>query len=128
MVGGSLWNIGLVSASVLSFASACLMILLWNLELLYFMPIAFAISFLIGFLIIDVKRSVLYTYVSMILGKILATTVFLAPYVIYQESVAATNYAAVVVLSVMAKLFVTTVIVYFLGAMFGCFIGEKVAE
>lgn len=92
------------------------------------MPMAFAISFLIGFLIVDIKKSVLYTYLSMILGKGLAATVFLAPYLIYQESVIATNYAAVVVLSVIAKLFVTTAIVYFLGAMLGCFTGEKVVE
>ena len=125
MTRGPLWDLGLVSASIFNYASACLMIILWEFELLYYIPIAFAISFMIGFLIVDVKKSVIYTYASMVLGNGVAIAAFLTPYVIYKESTLATNFAATIVLSVIAKLFMVTAIVYFLGAMLGCFLGEK---
>jgi len=47
---------------------------------------------------------------------------------IFAEDVGSTNVASYLVLSSIAKLFLISVTVYFLGAALGCFLGEKISE
>ena len=124
----SIRDLGVVVASCFNYAGACLLIILWRIDIFYYLPIAFVISCMIGLLIVDVERSVIYTLICTVMGNAIAAAILLSPYMIFAEDVGSTNVASYLVLSSIAKLFLISVTVYFLGAALGCFLGEKISE
>lgn len=80
---------------------------------------------MIGALVVDITRSIIYTYTCMVIGHTIAIAIFLFPYIVFAESVQRTNAAIMVVLNILVKVFLVSAIVYFFGAILGCFLGEK---
>lgn len=83
---------------------------------------------MIGALVVDITRSIIYAYACMAIGHIIAIAIFLFPYLIFEESVQRTNVAVMAVLNSLVKVFLVSAIVYFFGAILGCFLGEKLLE
>jgi len=83
---------------------------------------------MIGVLVVDITRSIIYAYASMAIGHIIAIAIFLFPYLIFEESVQRTNVAVMAVLNSLVKVFLVSAIIYFFGAILGCFVGEKLLE
>jgi hypothetical protein len=123
-----LWNLCLLVASSFNYASVSLLLIVWNLDLLYYLPLVFIISCMIGALVVDIAKSIIYTYACMTIGHIIAIAIFLFPYLIFEESVQRTNVAVMAVLNSLVKVFLVSAIVYFFGAILGCFVGEKLLE
>jgi len=123
-----LWNLCLVVAASFNYASVSLLLIVWNLDLLYYLPLVFIISCMIGVLVVDITRSIIYAYACMAIGHIIAIAIFLSPYLIFEESVQRTNVAVMAVLNSLVKVFLVSAIIYFFGAILGCFVGEKLLE
>jgi hypothetical protein len=64
----------------------------------------------------------------MVIGHIISIVIFLFPYIVFAESVQRTNVAVMVVLNTLVKVFLVSAIVYFFGAILGCYLGEKLLE
>lgn len=120
------WIAGLIIASSLNYAAANLLIIIWRIELFYYLPMVFMLSVMIGALILSVSKSIICAYSSMIGGLIIASTIFLAPYVIFAEDVVRFNIAATVLFSFLSKVFLVSVVLYFLGAILGCILGRRI--
>lgn len=124
----SIKHLGVVIACCFNYAGACLLIILWRIDIFYYLPIAFIISCMIGLLIVEIERTVIYTILCMVIGNAMAAAILLSPSVIFKASVGEVNIASFLVLSSIGKLFLVSAVVYFLGAIFGCFLGEKTTE
>lgn len=119
-----MWSAGLIIASSLNFAAANLLIMIWRFELPFYMLTVFVLSVLIGALALTIQKSILIAYASMFGGLIIASAIYFAPYVIFAESTVRINLSATVLFSFMAKVFLVSAVLYFLGAIVGCFLGE----
>ena len=123
-----LWSIGLIITSSLNYAAANLLIIIWNLELHYYLLMVFILSVMIGILALDISKSIIIAYASMIGGLLIASTIFLQPYVIFAADVVRFNFAATVLFSFLAKIFLISAVLYFLGAVLGCVLGRRIAR
>lgn len=83
---------------------------------------------MIGLLIVNIERSVIYTVICVIIGKAMVVAILLSPYIILGANVGAQNVASYVTLNAIAKLLLVGTVVYFLGVIIGCFLGEKTTE
>lgn len=120
-----MWNIGVIIASSLNYAAANLLIIIWGIDLFYYSLVIFILSVMIGTIVSNITKSIIYAYTSMVGGLLIASTIFFAPYMMFGESVERFNIAAIVFFSFLAKVFLVSVVLYFLGALLGCFIGER---
>lgn len=121
-----MWSAGLIIASSLNYAAANLLIIIWRFELPYYLLMVFILSVIIGTLALDIHKSILIAYASMFGGLLIASAIYFAPYVIFAESVVRFNIAATVLFSFLAKVFLVSAVLYFLGAILGCSLGEHV--
>jgi len=121
-------RLAIVVASSFNYAGAFLLTAIWNLNPIYYIIIIFSLSVSIGAIMVDIRDAIVYTYVSMGVGIALATTIFMAPYIILQEPVFRVNMALMVFFGSTGKVVLIGLIVFFLGALLGCFIGEKSLE
>lgn len=121
-----MWSIGVIITSSLNYAAANLLIIIWGVSLPYYSLIVFILSVMIGIIVSNTSKSIIYAYTSMIGGLLIASTIFFAPYIMFAESVERFNIAAIVFFSFLAKVFLVSVILYFLGAILGCFLSERV--
>ncbi len=104
------------------------MVVPWGFHIFTYLPVAFLISLLIGLTIVELKRSIVYAIASTVLGSAIASTILLAPYSIFAASVGRVNIAGVLILSTIAKIFLLSAFVPFVGAAFGSFLGERTLE
>ena len=125
---GLLPRLAVVIASSFNYAGACLLVAIWGVNPAYYLMMIFAISVMIGAVIVDLRDSIIYTYVSMGIGIVIATAIFMAPYMLFQEPVYRVNAAIMVFFSAITKAILFGLIVYFLGALFGSYLGEKSSE
>ena len=102
--------------------------MIWRIELFHYLPIAFFISCIIGLVIVEIERSVIYTIVCTVIGNLMAATILLLPHRIFRAGVGEFNIAIFLVLSSIGKLFLVSAAAYFLGVMLGCYLGQKTTE
>lgn len=121
-------RLAIVIASAFNYAGACLLVAIWNFNPFYYVIIIFAISVVIGAVMVEIKDAIVYTYASMSIGIVIATLLFMAPYVLLQEPVSRMNAAMMVFFGAIGKVLLMGLIFYFLGALLGCFLGEKSLE
>jgi len=121
-----MWSIGVIITSSLNYAAANLLIIIWGVNIFYYSLMVFILSVMIGTLASNIRKSIIYAYTSMIGGLLIASTIFFAPYIMFVESVERFNITAIVFFSFLAKVLLVSVILYFLGAILGCFLGERV--
>lgn len=121
-----LWIAILLLASSLNYAAANLFIIIWKVELPYYILMVFALSAITGTLMPNLRGSIIGVFISMIGGLLIAIAIFFAPYIIFAESVVRFNVAALVLFSFLAKIFLVSVVVYFLGAVVGSFLSASV--
>ncbi len=120
-----LWNLGLVLASSINFAGAFLLAFFWKINLVLYCVIVVVLSCLLGTMMVDVKKSLVSVYVSMVLGLVITVALTLAPHLAVSQSAVMLNLAVIAVFTILGKLILVSIIFYFLGALFGCFIGES---
>lgn len=123
-----LWNIGLVLSASICYAGAVLWSIIWRLDILLYIVVAFLISTLLGAMIIDIKRSVASTYISMLLGSLIAIVIFLAPHALFAKSSTEFDFAAIALFTILGKMILIGLIFYFLGAFLGAYLGEKTLD
>ena len=121
-----MWSAGLIIASSLNYAAANLLIIIWRFELSYYLLMVFILSVLIGTLVLNIQKSILVAYASMFGGLLIASAIYFAPYVIFAESTVRINLSAIPLFSFMAKVFLVSAVLYFLGAIVGCSLGQHV--
>lgn len=124
----SITHLGVVVASCFNYAGAGLLVILWKMDIFYYLPIAFIISCMIGLLIVEIERSVIYTVVCVVVGNAMAAGMLFAPYLIFAAGVGSVNIASLLIFSSIGKLFLVSVAVYFVGVILGCFLGEKTIQ
>lgn len=124
----SITHLGVVVASCFNYAGACLLIILWRMDIFYYLPIALLISCMIGLLIVEIEKSIIYTIVCVVVGNAMAAGMLFAPYIIFAGSVGSVNIAGTTIFSSIGKLFLVSVAVYFVGVVLGCFLGEKTTK
>lgn len=125
---GLLPRLAVVVASSFNYAGACLLIAIWGVNPVYYLMMIFAISVMIGAVMVDLRDSIIYTYVSMGIGIVIATAIFMGPYMLFQEPVYRVNAAIMVFFSAIIKAILFGLIIYFLGALLGSYLGEKSLE
>ena len=121
-------RLAIVAASSFNYAGAYLLVAIWNFNPVYYLTMIFALSVVIGAVMVDIRDAIVYTYASMGIGIVMATTAFMAPYIILQEPVLRVNIALMVFFSAVGRVILMGLIVYFLGALLGSFLGEKSLE
>jgi hypothetical protein len=123
-MSSSLRDLGLVFASSVNFSSAFLLVFFWNINLGFYSLIIFVFSFVLGAVLTDIKKSIVYVYTSMVIGLVIAVAAILAPHVLY-TSMTEMEFAAIAVFTVLGKVILVSIIIYFLGALLGVALGEK---
>lgn len=123
-----LLRLAIMVASSFNFAGACLLVVIWNFNPVYYLFVIFGISVMIGAVMVDIDNAVIYTYASMGIGMVMATAMFMAPYILLEEPVSRLNAAIMVFFSAIGRVILFGLIVYFLGALLGCFLAEKSLE
>jgi hypothetical protein len=83
---------------------------------------------MIGLLIVEIEKSIIYTIVCVVVGNVMAAGMLFSPYIIFAESVGSINIAGTTIFSSIGKLFLVSVAVYFVGVVLGCFLGEKTTK
>jgi hypothetical protein len=122
------WNVGVALMSSISFTGAVLLSIIWHLDVFFYLVIAFLISCIVGAIAVDIRKSIILTYVSMILGSAMAAVIFLAPHALFSTNQVEFDLAAISLFTVLGKIILIGLVVYFLGALFGAYIGEKSLE
>jgi hypothetical protein len=117
-------DLGLVFASSVNFLCAFLLAFFWKINLGFYSLIIFAFSFVLGAVLTDLKKSIVYVYISMVMGLVIAVVAILAPHLLY-TSMTEMEVAAIAVFTVLGKVILVSIIIYFLGALLGCALGEK---
>jgi hypothetical protein len=121
----TLWNLGLILSSTICYTGALLLSIIWHLDILLYIVLAFFISCLLGAMAVDIRKSFIFTYVSMIMGTVAATAIFLIPHALIQESTVEFNFAVISLLTVIGKMVLIGLVIYFLGALIGSYLGER---
>ena len=122
------WNLGVILMSSISFTGAILLSIVWHLDVFFYLVIAFFISCIVGAMAVDIKKSFILTYASMILGSAVATIIFLAPHALFSRNQVEFDLAAISLFTVLGKIVLIGLVVYFLGALLGSYVGEKSLE
>ena len=123
-----LLRLAILIASSFNFAGSCLLVVIWNFNPFYYVLLIFALSVMIGVVMVDINKAVIYTYASMGIGIAMATAMFMAPYILLEEPVSRVNIAIMVFFGAIGRVILFGLIVYFLGALLGCFLAEKSLE
>ena len=95
------------------------------MDIFYYLPIALIVSCMIGLLVVDIEKSIIYTLVCVVVGNAMAAGMLFSPYIIFAESAGSVNIAGTTIFSSIGKLFLVSIAVYFVGVVLGCFLGEK---
>jgi hypothetical protein len=120
----SLQDLGLVLASSVNFSCAFLLAFFWKINLGIYSLIVFVFSFVLGAVLTDIKKSIIYVYISMVVGLVIAVVAVLTPHLLF-TSRTEMEFAAIAVFTVLGKVILVSIIIYFLGALFGVALGEK---
>lgn len=120
----SLRDLGLVLASSVNFSCAFMLAFFWKINLGVYSLIIFVFSFVLGAVLTDMKKSIVYVYISMVIGLVIAVVAILAPHLLF-TSATEMEFAAITVFTVLGKVILVSIIIYFLGALFGVALGEK---
>jgi len=123
-----LLHLAIIAASSFNFAGTCLLAVIWNINPFHYLLVIFAISVMIGAVMVDIDKAIIYTYASMGIGIAIAAAVYLAPYILLEEPVYRMNAALMVFFGTLGKVLIFGLIIYFLGALLGCFLAEKSLE
>jgi hypothetical protein len=127
-IRGPFLNLSLILLSAVCYTGAILLTIVWDLNIFLYLVVAFIISCLLGAVAVDIKKSIILAYVSMILGSVAATAIFLAPHALFSRNPIEFDYAAISLFTVLAKIILLGLIVYFLGALVGAYLGEKALQ
>jgi len=117
------WSI--ILASSLNYAGITLLMIFWQLELMYFILLIFGLSLIIGTLVVDIEKTFMYSISGLVMGIAFAVAIVLAPYDIFGESADALSAATIVVLSLIGKNLLISISPYLVGTILGCVIGER---
>lgn len=120
-----LFELGVAFASSLNYAGSYVLFLLWRLGIQYSVVISLAVSLIIGILVVDLTRSVVYTYISIILGSAVAILIISGPVII--EDPEMIDVAIAVAINPMVGLLLTNFAMCTIGVFTGCFLGEKLS-
>ncbi len=122
------FDLSLILLSTICYTGAILLAIIWDLNILLYLVAAFIISALLGAVAVDIRKSIIFAYVSMVLGSVVATAIFLAPHALFSRNPVEFDYAAINLFTVLAKIILIGLIVYFLGALVGAHLGEKALQ
>jgi hypothetical protein len=120
----SLWYAGIAFALSLNYASAFVIIIAWNIHILYSLPLIFTISFIVGALIADIRVSIIYAIICMTAGVAVAAAVISAPPIVYSGSYAEINTIFALAMNSIAKIFTVNITTFFAGAIIGHLLSE----
>lgn len=127
-IRGAFFDLSLILLSAICYTGAILLTIVWDLHILLYLVVAFIISCLLGAVAVDIRKSIISAYVSMILGSVAASAIFLAPHALFSRDPIEFDYAAINLFTVLAKIILIGLIVYFLGALVGSNLGEKALQ
>lgn len=121
-------NFGLVTSLALNYTSVHLLNIIWDLDILYYLVLVFVVSLLFGVIVVDVRKSIALTCVALATSVAITFGLYMMPYWIFAESMARINVTVVIFFNVIAKLLVVGAILFIVGTLIGCFIGEELAS
>lgn len=111
-------------ASSLNFAGAILLNVVWKIDLLLYMPLAFMMSFLMGVILVNMGRSLISACVSLFLSSAIVTAVMTLPPVIIGEGASVIDEALMSTLNAVSRILLFNLVVCILGALVGSLVGE----
>lgn len=123
---GLSWSI--ICASGLNYAGVASLIVFWHFDLVGYILSMFAVSILIGVLLIDFEKTLVHSISGLVIGNLLAAAIFLAPFSMFGESLAAVNIATLVVLSLIGKHLLISIAPFLVGTILGCLIGQQLDD
>jgi hypothetical protein len=123
-----MWNLGLIVTASSNYAAANLLIIIWKVELFQYLLTIFILSVIVGTVVSNLYKSIIISFVTMVGGLLIASIIFMAPYIIFAESTTRVNYAMIVFFSFLAKVFLISVALYFMGTTLGCFLSQHVTR
>ena len=110
-------------ASFLNFLYAHLLIFIWK-ETSYYYVAIIVVSFLIGTVLEDYTRAILYGSFSLIIGSIASVEIVIAPAIIYGAERAAIDANILYYGSELGKLLLLSLPLCFFMVIIGCSLGE----
>lgn len=120
-----LWEMLVIIASSLNYVSAYLLSVIWQLDLSFYLPLIFAISFFIGTLIGDAKKSFICTFLSLGIGTALAAAIVSLPPVLLGERLFVISASLAVAFSSFSRLIIIGLVVNLLGVLLGSLLSEE---
>jgi len=121
----SLWYLCVTIALSLNYASAFVIIIAWDIHLLYSIPLFFTISFILGALIADIRNSIICAVICMTAGIAIATAMISAPPTVYSEGVAEIQTIFALTLNSIVKVLILNITSLVVGVIIGHLLGEQ---
>jgi hypothetical protein len=111
----------IIIALSFDYASIYATAIIWNREIEYFFVLGFIVNFLAGVIIVNLRKALGYTLLSLFLGATLAVLMIITLPGIN------VNVALSVTLNRFSLNTIISIIVYVLGLLLGCFVGDAFA-
>lgn len=121
----SLWYLGVAIVLSLNYASAFVISITWNINLIYSIPLIFTISLIIGALIADLRNTIICAVISMTVGVAIATAIISGPPIVYSGSFAEIQTIFALTLNSVAKMLILNITAFVAGVFVGNFLGER---
>lgn len=125
-----LLEIGAMAALGVIYAAAWITAFIWNWptadsELTVHIVVMLVTSLMFGALIVDMKKTLMYSVGSMVIGIMLASVVIAMPALI-AEGPKEIEASFTVALSTISKLFIVSISFLIIGLFIGCFVGDAI--
>jgi len=117
----------------LDYMGAYIMAVLWKwpiegMTLFVYILIVLIVSFLFGIYFVDLRKSVIYTAVSIVIGMFLAIALMSAPPMILASEYMSIDAAISMAVTLISKLLLVGVTFAFVGTIAGCIVADMLAE
>lgn len=119
-----LWTSATLLLSSLNFASINFLTVAYNLDLFVYMPAIVFVSCISSLLSGEMEKSVLYGFLSLGIGFVIAIGILSGPPLVYGRTIAEANAAAVLSLGILSKFLLVGIVACIVGIIIGWFVVE----
>lgn len=117
-------NLLILLTTSLNYAGGIISNIVWKLDLLIYMPLIFIMSCLMGIILVNMGKSLIYACVSLFLSTAIVTAIMTMPPVIIGEGASVIDEAVMSTLNAVSRILIFNLVVCIFGALLGSMIGE----
>lgn len=117
-------NSVILLTSSLNYAGIVILNIVWKFDLLLYLLAIFFVSCLMGVILVDIKKSLIYACASLFSSAAIVTAIMLLPPLIIGEGASVISDTVMSTLNAISKLLLFNLMFCIIGAIVGSMIGE----